>query len=424
MDLLAGDLNLVWASVSLLNRHPKGLVIPMENHPEPECHWRLPSQGGDHVRMTANPILGAIAQEGGRYAIESLGLGELQPGEARIRVLASGMCRTDAEAFGMVPLPAVLGHEAVGVVLEVCEPLGDVNVGDRVAVSYPSCGQCSACISDRLWLCESNWALSFDGCRHDGSKPIRWRGSDVSSAFFQQSSFATEAIVPTRSLVAIPADVPIDVAAALPCGLLTGTGAITNVLGVPPFGVCAVIGTGAVGLAAVMAARISRAESIIAIDVHEDRLRLSRELGATHAFNASAPDVGEEIRHAFPDGIPHVLDTTGSPQAWDLAMSQLSRGGTFAFVTTPEPVETYRISPFDIFLKVATLKAVLLGAANPREQIPLMLKWWAAGEFPIERLVRSYSLDDINTAAEDSLVGRTIKPIIVMPDPSEGDPLA
>jgi aryl-alcohol dehydrogenase len=73
---------------------------------------------------------------------------------------------------------------------------------------------------------------------------------------------------------------------------------------------------------------------------------------------------------------------------------------------------------------VATLKAVLLGAANPREQIPLMLKWWAAGEFPIERLVRSYSLDDINTAAEDSLVGRTIKPIIVMPDPSEGDPLA
>jgi aryl-alcohol dehydrogenase len=372
--------------------------------------------------MTSIPILGAIAQEGGRYAIEPLALGELQPGEARIRVLATGMCRTDAEAFDMVSLPAVLGHEAVGDVLEVSEPLGDIKVGDRVAVSYPSCGHCHTCLRGRLWLCESNWALSFDGCRHDGSRPITLRGGEISSAFFQQSSFATEAIVPARSLVPVPRDVPIDVAAALPCGLLTGTGAIANVLALQPGGACAVIGTGAVGLAAVMAARISHAESIIAIDIHEDRLRLSRELGATHVFNASAPDVLEEIRHSFPDGIPNVLDTTGNPHAWDLGLGQLSRGGTFAFVTTPEPVETYRISPFDIFLKVTNMKPVLLGAANPREQIPLMLKWWAAGEFPIERLVRSYALADINAAAEDSAAGRTIKPIIVMPDPSEGGP--
>ncbi len=370
--------------------------------------------------MTTTPIFGAIAQEGGRYDIEPLVLGELQPGEARIRVLASGMCRTDAEAFEMLSLPAVLGHEAVGDVLEVREPVGDVTVGDRVAVSYPSCGHCRACLSNRLWLCESNWALSFDGCREDGSKPIRWRGSEISSAFLQQSSFATEAIVPVRSLVSLPVDLPIQVAAALPCGLLTGTGAITTVLALPPGGACAVMGTGAVGLAAVMAARMCGAKSIIAIDIHEERLCLSRELGATHAFNASSPEVLEEIRHAFPQGIPNVLDTTGSPRAWDLGLSQLSRGGTFAFVTTPEPVETYRISPFNVFLKVATMKSVLLGAVNPRDQIPRMLQWWTAGEFPVERLVRTYALDDINAAAEDSIAGRTVKPIIVMPDPSEG----
>jgi aryl-alcohol dehydrogenase len=396
----------------------------MENHQYLEWHWRPRAREDNHVRVSSIPILGAIAQEGGRYAIEPIALGTLQPGEVRIRVLASGMCRTDAEAFHMVPLPAVLGHEAVGDVIEVREPAGDIRVGDRVAVSYPSCGACHACDSGRLWLCESNWALSFDGCRHDGSRPITWRGDAVSSAFFQQSSFATEAIVPARSLVTVPADVPVDVIAALPCGLLTGSGAVTNVLAVPPGGTCAVLGTGAVGLAAIMTSRICRAESIIAIDIHEERLQLSRELGATHAFNASAPDVVEQIRRSFPDGIPHILDTTGSPQGWELGLGQMARGGTFAFVTTPEPVETYRISPFDVFLKAASMKSVLLGAANPRDHIPRMLQWWADGTFPIERLVRSYTLSDINIAAEDSAAGRTIKPIIVMPDPSEGGPRA
>ena len=366
--------------------------------------------------MTSHEVLGALALTTGGYSIELLSLGPLQPGEVRIRVRAAGMCRTDAEAFHMVALPAVLGHEAVGDVLETLGDCGDIEVGDRVAVSYPSCGTCPECGRGRLWLCERNWALSFDGTRLDGSKPITWQNQEVSSAFFQQSSFAALANVPARSLVKIGAHIPVDIVAALPCGLLTGSGAVTNVLEISEGGCCAILGTGAVGLAAVMTARIAGAADIVAIDIHDDRLKLSRELGATHAVNVGSADAEAQIRDQFPQGISHILDTTGSAQAWEMALRVIGRGGTFAFVTTPEPVEMFTVSPFELFLKVASMKSVLLGGANPREQIPLMLQWWSQGQFPIERLVRSYPLEDINDAARDSACGRTIKPVIIMPD--------
>lgn len=165
-----------------------------------------------------------------------------------------------------------------------------------------------------------------------------------------------------------------------------------------------------------MTARIAGAADIVAIDIHDDRLELSRELGATHAVNVGSADAEAQIRDQFPQGISHILDTTGSAQAWEMALRVIGRGGTFAFVTTPEPVEMFTVSPFELFLKVASMKSVLLGGANPREQIPLMLQWWSQGQFPIERLVRSYSLEDINDAASDSACGRTIKPVIIMPD--------
>jgi aryl-alcohol dehydrogenase len=372
--------------------------------------------GDHHGSVSTLQMLGAIARATGDFSVESLSLGPLRPGEVRLRVRAAGMCRTDSEAFHMVELPAVLGHEAVGDVTETFGDCGDIQVGDRVAVSYPSCGACPECAQGRLWLCERNWALSFDGCRLDGSRPIAWREQEIASAFFQQSSFATLANVPARSLVKVSATVPLEVVAALPCGLLTGSGAVTNVLAVPEGGCCAVVGTGAVGLAAIMTARMAGASNIVAIDIHEGRLNLSHELGATLTVNSRRSDAESEIWDLFPGGIPHILDTTGSSQAWDMAMRVLSRGGTFAFVTTPEPVETYSISPFDLFLKVACMKSVLLGATNPREQIPQMLEWWSQGHFPIERLTRTYPLEDINVASKDAKSGRTIKPIIVMPD--------
>jgi aryl-alcohol dehydrogenase len=366
--------------------------------------------------MTSHELLGALALTTGGYSIESLSLGSLQPGEVRIKVRAAGMCRTDAEAFHMLALPAVLGHEAVGDVLETLGDCGEIEVGNRVAVSYPSCGACPECGSGRLWLCERNWALSFDGSRLDGSRPITWQNQEVSSAFFQQSSFASQANVPARSLVKIGAHIPVEVVAALPCGLLTGSGAVTNVLEISEGGCCAIFGTGAVGLAAIMTARIMGAADIVALDIHDDRLELSRDLGATHTVNAGRADAEAQMRDQFPQGISHILDTTGSAQAWGLAMRVIGRGGTFAFVTTPEPVETFTVSPFELFLKVASMKSVLLGGVNPRDQIPRMLHWWSEGQFPLERLVRRYALEDINVAASDSASGRTIKPVIIMPD--------
>ena len=229
-----------------------------------------------------------VREPGGPYTIESVELDDLRANEVYVRVEAAGVCHTDANMQVMVPMPAVVGHEGAGVVEEVGAGVDYVKPGDRVILSWPACGVCPNCLTGKRYICDNAFPLLFGGTRLDGTQTIKLNGEWISGSWFQQSSFATHALVPGDSLVKVEDDAPPEILAALPCGAMTGAGAVIA----RPAGRAAdellVLGGGGVGLAAVMAAQMAGAYPIIVVDVNDERLALALELGATHVSTPEA----------------------------------------------------------------------------------------------------------------------------------------
>jgi aryl-alcohol dehydrogenase len=215
------------------------------------------------------------------FSLEEVELDEPRADEVLLRMVATGLCHTDLSAqAGIVPfpLPGVVGHEGAGVVESVGAAVQRVARGDHVLASFSSCGHCMECRGGHPALCESFHPLNLSaGTRPDGTHTIHQGAEPLSGHFFGQSSLARHAIVDERCLVKVPPDAPLHMLAPLGCGIQTGAGAVLNVLRPEPGCSLAVFGIGAVGCAAVMAAALSSAARIIAIDVVPARLELARE---------------------------------------------------------------------------------------------------------------------------------------------------
>src|SRR6201985_2700598 len=215
-----------------------------------------------------------------------------RPGEALVKVVASGVCHTDALARdGDMPFPApgVLGHEGAGVVSAVGDGVTSVSVGDKVVVGWPWCGSCRNCLDGQPRYCLQLGPLGIAGSRADGSPSLRrLDGSPLHSHFFGQSSFASYSVCAANALVKVPDDADVSLLGPLACGISTGAGAVLNAL--RPFAGSSIViyGAGAVGLSAIMAARLTAATRIIAVDRLAARLTLARELGATETIDVSA----------------------------------------------------------------------------------------------------------------------------------------
>jgi aryl-alcohol dehydrogenase len=261
-----------------------------------------------------------LRRAGGPFAIEELAMEGPRDDEVLVRVAASGICRTDIDfcesgAGGAV----VLGHEGAGVVEEVGAAVKSVRRGDPVVLSYQSCGHCARCTDGRPADCEHIWNLNFGFQRLDGSNALA--ASGMRGHFFGQSSFATHALATERNLVRVTTMLPLDLLSPLGCGLQTGAATVMNSLAVKTGASIAVFGTGSVGLAAVMAARVAGAEPIIGVDVHPKRLALARELGATHGVNARQNSVRKSIRAITGSGVDHIVDTTGDAALYRTELS-------------------------------------------------------------------------------------------------------
>ena len=204
----------------------------------------------------AYPATAAVVREpGGPFSLERVELDALRENEVLVRVQACGICHTDAKFQSRVPLPGVFGHEGAGVVEETGAAVTSVRAGDQVIISYPWCGACPSCERSEPFRCENIPALKFAGRRSDGSRTVRLNGHDVSSAFFQQSSFATHAIALEHALVPVQGSWAPEMLAALPCGVQTGAGAVFNTFRMGPGHSLVMLGVGPVGLSAIMAAR-------------------------------------------------------------------------------------------------------------------------------------------------------------------------
>jgi aryl-alcohol dehydrogenase len=350
--------------------------------------------------------------------LEQLELDDLRDDEVRVRLVASGVCHTDAivrDGVYPTPLPAVLGHEGAGVVEAVGPRVRWVVPGDHVVMSAAYCRTCGQCTAGRMAYCENLFAQDFGGRREDGSTSLSDAdGTAISSHFFGQSAFSTYANVSESSVVKVDPAVPLEKLAPLGCGMQTGAGSVLNELKPPPGSSIAISGSGAVGLAAVMAAQIAGCTTVVAIDVHDSRLELAKKVGATHVINAAGQDATEELqRITGGTGVNYVLDTTAIPGVLSNMAQALSIRGTLALVGAAAPGTE---ATFEIGLSLVkgwTFKTIIQGSSVPQEFIPRLVELWKQGRFPIDQLVTTYPLADINRAFADSESGVTVKPVVV-----------
>ncbi len=355
---------------------------------------------------------------GAPFVVQEVTLDDVRGGEVLVEVVAAGLCHTDLGVqVGGIPfaLPGILGHEGAGIVREVGAGVTRAGVGDRVLMSYTSCGRCGTCRSGHPAYC-ATWVPDnlITGVRRDGSPTVRRDGTAIGGHFFGQSSFAQHAIVDERSLVRVPGDTPLEVLAPLGCGVQTGFGAVWNVLAPAPFSSLAVFGTGAVGLAAVMAATLLPLSAVIAVDRVPERLELARELGATHTVNADTDDVTAAIAKATEDrGLDAAIDTTAAPAVVRRAIDLLGIRGTCAVIGAP-PAGTEASFEVQGLLPGKRIVGVTLGDGEPETLLPQLVELHSAGRLPLERLVRHYTLDQLDQAAIDMHQGRTIKPVVRM----------
>jgi aryl-alcohol dehydrogenase len=347
-----------------------------------------------------------------RFALEEVILNEgPDDGEILVRIAGCGMCRTDLavrHSAGRSPLPAVLGHEGAGGVVETGGPDTGLGVGDHVVLSFDSCGYCRSCMRGAPAYCDSFASLNLFGGR--GRSAARFTdadGGELAPRWFGQSSFAEYALVPARNAVRVDPGLPIELLGPLGCGFLTGAGAVLNTFGAGPGDTVAVFGAGAVGLAAVMAATAAGALTV-AVDRHPERLALAERFGAV-ALRPSA-DLPDRIRRLTDGGAQYALDTTASAPLINDALRGLRPTGHLGLVArlhTALPLEPGTLD------RGRRISHICEGDAVPGLLIPRLIALWQAGRFPFDQLIRTYPLDDINEAERACEAGRVIKPVLV-----------
>jgi aryl-alcohol dehydrogenase len=364
-------------------------------------------------------IIAAVSRERfGPFSIERLELSDPRPDELLVKIVASGMCQTDQhgrDGYYDTPLPAVFGHEGAGIVATVGKEVTGFAPGDHVVISFPWCGMCSNCKRRMEAHCQNNFNLKMRGTRPDGSTLMSRNGAPVYSAFFQQSSFATYAIANERFTVKVRKDAPLELLGPFACSGQTGAGAVLNSMRPEPGDAFAVFGVGAVGLSGLMAARIARCDPIIAVDIHDQRLALARELGATHAINhAGRTDVVAEIRKILGAGVRFSLETSAQPVVLREAVEALMPGGSCVLLGSARAgTEVSLEMPFLQFGR--SVRGVIQGESHPQELIPMLVDLLMQGTMPVDRMITFYPLADINRAAQDSSNGTAIKPVLRMP---------
>ncbi|MFF8958011.1 NAD(P)-dependent alcohol dehydrogenase [Streptomyces sp. NPDC014894] len=347
------------------------------------------------------------------FAVEEVIIGSgPADGEILVRIAGCGMCRTDLavrRSAGRSPLPAVLGHEGAGVVVATGGPHTGLSDGDHVVLSFDSCGHCRNCLAAAPAYCDSFTALNLFGGREENADRFTdAAGIALAPRWFGQSSFAEYAMVPARNAVRVDPTLPVELLGPLGCGFLTGAGAVFHSFAAGPGDTVVVLGAGAVGLAAVMAAAASGAVTV-AVDRRPERLALAERFGAI-PLPASSPDLPGRIRRLTDGGARYALDTTASARLINdalLALRPTGHLGLVARLHTALPLEPGALD------RGRRISHICEGDAVPGLLIPRLIGLWRAGRFPFDELIRTYPLAGINEAERDCEAGRVVKPVLL-----------
>lgn len=351
-----------------------------------------------------------VSRPGADFTLDELEVDDPRSDEVLVRILATGVCHSDLAVLGgpMMKWPGVLGHEGAGVVERIGSGVTEFAVGDHVATSVGWCGRCQACLSGRPTRCSRMVELNFTGTRPDGSTYLTAPGgTPVGGRFMGQSTFATYALLPADSLVHVLSDLDPVVVAALGCGVQTGAGAVINALRVQPGDSVVVSGAGSVGLGAVMAARAAGATSVLAVDVLQSRLDLALEVGATHAVDGTDREVARRIGESLGGLADHAVDTTGRPEVVLADLQALKADGALVAAAGGVDGATQGMA-----MTGKTIHNVILGDSVPRLFIPRLIRLHQRGMLPVDKLVTTYPLADIDSAVRDTRTGATTKAVL------------
>jgi aryl-alcohol dehydrogenase len=361
-----------------------------------------------------------MRQTGAPLELEDALLQPPRPNEVRVRVVASGVCHTDMvvrDQLFPTPMPIILGHEGSGIIDAVGADVTTVAVGDHVVMTYMSCGLCIPCETGHPAHCTQMHPLNFGGGRLDGSSAACSCGDNhpIHDHFFGQSSFSTYTIASERNVVKVSREAPLELLGPLGCGIQTGAGSVLNALKVQAGSSFVAFGAGAVGLAAVMAAKVAGATTIIAVDVTPSRLQLALELGATHIINSREEDPVKRVQEITGGGANFSLECSGRPEVLRQAIDALTILGTCGIVGATKMGTEAAFNVNDVMIPGKRILGIVQGDVVANSFIPKLVDLYLQGRFPFDKLCRFYTLDQVNEAMADSERGVTIKPILRMP---------
>jgi Zn-dependent alcohol dehydrogenase len=363
------------------------------------------------MRTTA-AVLGG---RGEPFVVEDVSIDDPRPGEVLVRLVATGVCHTDAVAQQgdlPFPVPGVLGHEGVGRIEAVGDGVEGHSTGDTVLLGWPWCGHCRNCLSGNPRYCLQLAPLLIGGGRPDGSTALRRAdGSPLHSHFFGQSSFAHHAVVGPSSLVPITTTAPVEAVGVLACGIATGAGAVLNTLHLGPGDSIVVYGAGAVGLAAVMAARLTPATTIVVVEPNASRRDLASKYGATDVVDPAAGDPVAAVHEICRGTADASLDCTGIPSVIRQAIDSVGMLGTAVLIgAAPAGAEFGADHLTTLWGK--RIVGTLGGESQSPRFVPALLALHEQGRFPFTDLVEYFPLAEINEAVDASRRGEVVKPVL------------
>jgi S-(hydroxymethyl)glutathione dehydrogenase / alcohol dehydrogenase len=362
----------------------------------------------DLERMVRAAVLTSV---GAPLVISQVELTPPGAGEVRVRLAAAGVCHSDLSlANGTLPqpMPAVLGHEATGIVAEVGEAVTHLHPGDPVLLNWsPSCGTCWFCAQGEPYLCEhagDRWQRVYARLR-DGT-PV-YAGLGI-------AAFGEETTVPAASVILLPPDLNLEQAALLGCAMLTGVGAVVNAARVQAGESVAVVGMGGVGLSVLQGARLVRAEPVIAIDLEPEKELLARTNGATD-FLVSDDHVSKRIRELTGGrGVDHAFECVGTARTIRLAWSCTRRGGRTTVVGIGSKDDAVKFSALEIFHFARTLAGCVFGSSDVRRDVPLLVEHVRSGQIALDSLITDrITLDDVPRALNLMQARRGARSLIV-----------
>ncbi len=362
----------------------------------------------------------AVAWGAGQpLTIEEIDVMPPQAGEVRIRILATGVCHTDAFTLsGDDPegiFPCVLGHEGGGVVESIGEGVTSVKVGDHVIPLYtPECGECKFCLSGKTNLCQKIRETQGQGLMPDGTTRFFKDGQPIYH-YMGCSTFSEYTVLPEISLAKVNKDAPLDEVCLLGCGVTTGMGAVMNTAKVEEGDTVAIFGIGGIGLAAIIGATMAKASRIIAIDINESKFELAKKLGATECINPKDYDkpIQEVIVELTDGGVDYSFECIGNVDVMRSALECCHKGwGESVIIGVAGAGQEISTRPFQL-VTGRVWRGTAFGGVKGRSELPEIVERYLAGEFKLNDFItHTMGLDEINDAFDLMHEGKSIRSVV------------